>query len=58
MVSHLGILVIFSVLVGAFFGLLSRETLRDGLKVFLVLTLSMVVLSLLVAYLMYPFPLR
>ena len=58
MVSHLGVLVIFSVLVGAFFGLLSRETLRDGLKVFLVLTLSMVVLSLLVAYLMYPFPLR
>ena len=58
MVSHLGILVIFSVMVGAFFGLLSRETLRDGLKVFLVLTLSMVVLSLLVAYLMYPFPLR
>ncbi len=58
MVSHLGVLVIFSVLVGAFFGLLSRETFREGLKVFLVLTLSMVVLSLLVAYLMYPFPLR
>lgn len=58
MLSHLGLLVIFAVLVGAFFGLISRETFRDGLKVFLVLTLSMVVLSLLVAYLMYPFPLR
>ena len=54
--SHLGILVIFSVLVGGFFALLSRETPREGLKVFLVLTLSMVLLSLLVAYVMYPFP--
>ncbi|MGD8376997.1 MAG: hypothetical protein PVF68_12725 [Acidobacteriota bacterium] len=58
MLSHLGLLVIFAVLVGAFFGLISRETFREGVKVFLVLTLSMVVLSLLVAYLMYPFPLR
>ena len=56
--SHVGILVIFSVLVGAFFGLLSRETLREGIKVFLVMTLSMILLSLVVAYLMYPFPLQ
>lgn len=56
MTSHLGLLVIFSVLVGAFFGMLSRETLREGIKVFLILTLSMVFLSLLIAYLMYPFP--
>ena len=56
--SHVGILVIFSVLVGAFFGLLSRETPREGIKVFLVMTLSMILLSLLVAYLMYPFPLQ
>jgi Na+-driven multidrug efflux pump len=55
--SHLAILVMFSVLVGAFFGALSRDNLREGLKVGLVLTLSMIVLSMLVAYLMYPFPL-
>ena len=55
--SHLGILIVFSVLVGVFFGALSRETFREGVKVALVLSLSMVVISLLVAYLMYPFPL-
>ncbi len=55
--SHLAILVLFSVLVGAFFGALSRDNLREALKVGLVLTLSMIVLSMLVAYLMYPFPL-
>ena len=55
--SHLAIMVLFSVLVGAFFGALSRDTLREGFKVGLVLTLSMIVLSMLVAYLMYPFPL-
>ena len=55
--SHLAILVLFSVLVGAFFGALSRDTLREAFKVGLVLTLSMIVLSMLVAYLMYPFPL-
>ena len=54
--SHLGILVIFSVLVAAFFGLLTRETLREGVKLFLILAASMILLSLLVAYLMYPFP--
>ena len=57
MKSHLAILVVFSILVGAFFGALSRETLRDAFTVGLVLTLSMVVISMLVAYLMYPFPL-
>jgi Na+-driven multidrug efflux pump len=57
MISHLAILVVFSILVGAFFGALSRETVREAFKVGLVLTLSMILLSLLVAYLMYPFPL-
>jgi len=55
--SHLAILVVFSILVGAFFGALSRDNLREAFKVGLVLTLSMIVLSMLVAYLMYPFPL-
>ena len=55
--SHLGILVIFSVLVAAFFALLTRETPREGVKLFLILAASMILLSLLVAYLMYPFPL-
>jgi Na+-driven multidrug efflux pump len=57
MISHLAILIVFSILVGAFFGALSRETVREAFKVGLVLTLSMILLSLLVAYLMYPFPL-
>ena len=56
MTSHLGILVVFSVLVGGFFGLLTRETLREGIRFFLIVSASMILLSLLVAYLMYPFP--
>ena len=55
--SHVGILVLFSLLVGSFFSLLTRETLREAVKLFLILTGSMILLSLLVAYLMYPFPL-
>ena len=43
-------------LIGAFFGLLTRETVREGIKFFLILSVSMILLSLLVAYVMYPFP--
>jgi cytochrome bd-type quinol oxidase subunit 2 len=56
--GHLGLLVIFSVLVGAFFALLSKDTPRESWKVFWVMTASMIVASLLLAFVMFPFPLR
>jgi hypothetical protein len=54
--SHFLNLVIFSVLVGVFFAFLTQTTTRDRLRVLLILGGSMVVLSLLIAYVMYPFP--
>jgi hypothetical protein len=57
MQSHFLIMSIFSVLVGAFFATLTRETLREGLKAGALLTVTMVGVSLLIAYVMYFLPL-
>jgi hypothetical protein len=56
--SHFLNLVIFSVLVGVFFAFLTQTGTRDRVRVLLILGGSMIVLSLVVAYAMYPFPLR
>jgi hypothetical protein len=56
--SHFLNLVIFSLLVAVFFAFLTQTTGRERLRVVLILGGSMVVLSLIVAYVMYPFPLR
>jgi amino acid permease len=56
--SHLLNMVVFSVLVAVFFAFLTQEGRKDRLRVILILGGSMVVLSLVLAYVMYPFPLR
>ena len=56
--SHLLNMVVFSVLVAVFFAFLTQAGTRDRLRVSLILGGSMVVLSLVLAYVMYPFPLR
>lgn len=56
--SHFANLVIFSGMVGVFFAFLTQSGAKDRLRVILILGGSMVVLSLILAYVMYPFPLR
>jgi len=56
--SHLLNMVVFSALVAVFFAFLTQRETRDRLRVILILGGSMVVLSLVLAYVMYPFPLR
>ena len=55
--SHVANMVVFSVLVAVFFAFLTQSTTRDRVRVLLVLAGAMIVLSLIVAYVMYPFPL-
>jgi len=54
--SHFLNMVIFSGLVSVFFAFLTQTDRKERLKVMAILCLSMVVLSLLVAYAMFPFP--
>ena len=56
--SHLLNMVVFSALFAVFFAFLTQRGTRDRLRVILILGGSMVVLSLVLAYVMYPFPLR
>ncbi|PYS95224.1 MAG: hypothetical protein DMF50_09685 [Acidobacteria bacterium] len=55
--SHFLNLVLFSGLVAVFFAFLTQNDSRSRARVILILGGSMVVLSLIVAYVMYPFPL-
>jgi hypothetical protein len=48
---------LFSVLVSVFFAFLTQTRGRDRVRVMLVMGGAMIVLSLIVAYVMYPFPL-
>lgn len=57
MESHFLIMSFFSVLVGSFFATLTRDTFREGLKAGALLTVTMVGVSLLIAYVMYFLPL-
>jgi len=54
--SHFLNMVIFSALVSVFFAFLTQTDRRERLKVMAILCLCMIVLSLIVAYAMYPFP--
>ncbi|MBI4169951.1 MAG: hypothetical protein HY510_08445 [Acidobacteria bacterium] len=56
--SHFLNMAIFSALVAVFFAFLTQNETRDRLRVILILGGSMIVLSLILAYVMYPFPLR
>jgi hypothetical protein len=55
--SHFLNLFVFSILVSVFFAFLTQNTGRDRVRVMLVMGGAMIVLSLIVAYVMYPFPL-
>ncbi|HEV8376519.1 MAG TPA: hypothetical protein VGR38_09860 [Candidatus Polarisedimenticolia bacterium] len=55
--SHFLNMLVFAALVSVFFGFLTQNERRERLKVMTILFLSMVVLSLLIAYAMFPFPL-
>lgn len=54
--SHFLLMVLYSLLVSVFFAALWRRELRDQVILFLQLFVGMVVGSLLIAWLMYPFP--
>ena len=54
--SHFLNMVVFSVLVAVFFAFLTQARTRDRVRVVLILGGAMIVLSLIVAYVMYPFP--
>lgn len=56
--SHFLNLAIFSLLVSVFFAFLTQATTRERVRVVLILGGSMIILSLILAYVMYPFPLR
>jgi len=55
--SHFLIMTFFSVLVGAFFGTLTRDTAREAVKAGALLAVTMVGVSLIIAYIMYLLPL-
>lgn len=54
--SHFFLLVLYALLASTFFSVLWRRDFREQVKLFLQLFLGMVVGSLLLAWLMYPFP--
>lgn len=56
--SHLLTLACFSLLVSTFFACLTRDTLKEGAKLAGLMTLSMIGISLVIAYIMYFFPLQ
>ena len=56
--SHFLNMAIFSGLVAVFFSFLTQNDSRERFRVTLIIGGSMIVLSLIVAYVMYPFPLR
>lgn len=58
MTSHLVHMLLFSAIVSTFFALLTRYETRARVKVGLTLGLAMVGLSLALAWIMHPFPLR
>ena len=56
MLSHFLLMVLYALLVSAFFSLLWRRGRREQIKLFLQIFIGMVGGGLLVAWLMYPFP--
>lgn len=54
--SHFLLMVLYALLVSAFFALLWRRERKERIKLFVQLLLSMVGGGLLVTWLMYPFP--
>ena len=55
-VSHFLLMLVYALIVSVFFALLWRQGRRDRIKLFLQIFVGMVVGSLLLAWLMFPFP--
>lgn len=55
-VSHFLLMLVYTFIVSAFFALLWRQSRRDQVKLFLQIFLGMILGSLLVAWIMFPFP--
>lgn len=56
--SHFLNMAVFSILVSVFFAFLTQNTNEGRLRVGLVLCLSMIGIALMIAYIMFPFPLK
>lgn len=56
--SHFLNMVIFSALVAVFFAFLTQNETRERVRISVIIGGSMIVLSMILAYVMYPFPLR
>ena len=56
--SHFLNMAVFSALVAVFFAFLTQNGTKDRVRVIVVLGGSMIVLSLVLAYVMYPFPIH
>lgn len=54
--SHFLHLLVFTLLISVFFAFLTKKDLKDRLKVGLILAVTLIVVSLLISYLLYPFP--
>ena len=57
MTTHVGLMVLFAVLVSTVFSALMRDTPREQVKLGLRLLASFVIVALVLGWLMYPFPL-
>ena len=56
MKTHLWVMIVFSVLVSLVFTFIAKHEAKERIKYFLYLLGSFVLLSIIVAWLMYPFP--
>jgi hypothetical protein len=57
MTTHVGLMVLFAVLVSTVFAALMRDTPREQVRLGLRLLAAFVVVALVLGWLMYPFPL-
>lgn len=58
MTNHITLMFIYAALTAVFFALLWREQRRERIRLFLIIFCSLFVGGTVVAWLMYPFPLR
>jgi general stress protein CsbA len=54
--SHFVHLLVFTILISVFFAFLTKNDWRGRLKIGLILAATLIAASLLISYLLYPFP--
>lgn len=54
--SHVVLMLFYSVMTGAFFALLWKNDRRERIRLFLIISLSLFVGGVLLAWIMFPFP--